>query len=101
MKRTIFHSEADEMVFDILLLHKYICWIVRGCAYEVIYGCCGKMSGYRALYRLCTGFPRRPLTGESLEELNRNLKEVIELLLEDGEPKLEAEFVGTQNVVVA
>jgi len=47
------------------------------------------------------GFPGAHSQGESLEELNRNLKEVIELLLEDGEPKLEAEFVGTQNVVVA
>jgi hypothetical protein len=33
--------------------------------------------------------------------LNRNLKEVVEMLLEDGEPKLEAEFIGTQSVVVA
>ncbi len=39
--------------------------------------------------------------GETLDELNHNLKEVVELLLEDGEPKLEAEFVGTQSVVVA
>jgi predicted RNase H-like HicB family nuclease len=39
--------------------------------------------------------------GETLDELNRNLKEVVEMLLEDGEPKLEAEFVGTQSVVVA
>jgi len=28
------------------------------------------------------------------DELNRNLKEVIELLLEDGEPDFESEFVG-------
>jgi predicted RNase H-like HicB family nuclease len=47
------------------------------------------------------GFPGAHSQGESLEELNRNLKEVIELLLEEGEPKLEAEFVGTQNLVVA
>lgn len=47
------------------------------------------------------GFPGAHSQGESLEELNRNLKEVIELLLEEGEPRLEAEFVGTQNVVVA
>jgi predicted RNase H-like HicB family nuclease len=39
--------------------------------------------------------------GETMDELNHNLKEVVELLLEDGEPKLEAEFVGTQSVVVA
>jgi predicted RNase H-like HicB family nuclease len=47
------------------------------------------------------GFPGAHSQGESLEELNRNLKEVVELLLEEGEPRLEAEFVGTQNVVVA
>jgi predicted RNase H-like HicB family nuclease len=39
--------------------------------------------------------------GETLDELNKNLKEVVELLLEDGEPELETEFVGTQRVVVA
>ena len=47
------------------------------------------------------GFPGAHSQGETLEELNRNLKEVIELLLEEGEPRLEAEFVGTQNLVVA
>jgi len=29
------------------------------------------------------------------------MQEVIEMLLEDGEPQLEAEFVGTQMVAVA
>ena len=38
--------------------------------------------------------------GKSLNELNENLKEVIEMLLEEGEPKLDSEFVGTQNVMV-
>jgi len=38
--------------------------------------------------------------GKTLDELNENLKEVIEMLLEDGEPVLEAEYVGTQTVVV-
>lgn len=47
------------------------------------------------------GFPGAHSHGETLDELNRNLKEVIEMLLEDGEPKLDAEFVGIQNVVVA
>lgn len=46
------------------------------------------------------GFPGAHSQGETLEELNKNLKEVIEMLLEDGEPVLEAEFIGTQNVVV-
>jgi predicted RNase H-like HicB family nuclease len=47
------------------------------------------------------GFPGAHSQGETLEELNENLKEVISLLLEEGEPHLEAEFVGTQNVVVS
>ena len=33
--------------------------------------------------------------------LRQNLREVLEMLLEDGEPKLEAEFVGVQVIQVA
>jgi predicted RNase H-like HicB family nuclease len=47
------------------------------------------------------GFPGAHSQGETLDELKRNLQEVIEMLLMDGEPALEAEFVGTQNIVVA
>lgn len=47
------------------------------------------------------GFAGAHSQAESLDELNQNLREVIEMLLEDGEPILEAEFVGTQNVVIA
>jgi predicted RNase H-like HicB family nuclease len=36
-----------------------------------------------------------------LEELRDNLIEVIELLLEDGEPNIESEFIGTQNLILA
>ena len=36
--------------------------------------------------------------GASLDELNENLREVIAMLLEDGEPRLETEFIGTQTV---
>ena len=46
------------------------------------------------------GFPGAHSQAETLEELNANLKEVIEMLLEDGEPELDGQFVGTQNVVV-
>ncbi len=46
------------------------------------------------------GFPGAHTQAESLDELNKNLKEVIEMLLEDGFAKLEAEFVGTQTVMV-
>ncbi len=38
---------------------------------------------------------------ETLDELNQNLQEVVGMLLEDGEPILDSEFVGTQNIVVA
>ncbi len=47
------------------------------------------------------GFPGAHSQAESLDELNANLREVVAMLLEDGEPKLEAEFVGTQRVAVA
>jgi predicted RNase H-like HicB family nuclease len=46
------------------------------------------------------GFPGAHSQGVSLDELNSNLREVIEMLLEDGEPKLEAEFIGIQTVSV-
>lgn len=39
--------------------------------------------------------------GESLDELHRNLQEVIAMLLEDGEPQLQSEFVGIHAVRVA
>lgn len=34
------------------------------------------------------GFPGAHSQAETLDELNANLREVIEMLLEDGEPKL-------------
>lgn len=46
------------------------------------------------------GFPGAHSQAASLDELNVNLREVVAMLLEDGEPKLEAEFVGTQSVAV-
>ncbi len=47
------------------------------------------------------GFPGAHAQGATLDELNENLREVISMLLEDGEPQLESEFVGVQNVAVA
>jgi len=47
------------------------------------------------------GFPGAHSQGETLDELSRNLAEVIEMLLEDGEPDFESQFVGTQTVQVA
>jgi len=59
------------------------------------------MSGYGALCRFYSWIPRAHTQAETLDELNKNLREVVEMLLEDGEPVLETEFIGTQNVVVA
>jgi predicted RNase H-like HicB family nuclease len=47
------------------------------------------------------GFPGAHAQGETLDELRRDMLEVIEMLLEDGEPCLEAEFVGVQTLAVA
>jgi len=47
------------------------------------------------------GFPGAHSQGESLDELNRNLQEVLEMLLEDGEPRLDSHFVGTQTVTLS
>jgi predicted RNase H-like HicB family nuclease len=46
------------------------------------------------------GFPGTHTQAETLDALQRNLREVVEMQLEDGEPKLEVEFVGTQVVIV-
>jgi predicted RNase H-like HicB family nuclease len=47
------------------------------------------------------GFPGAHSQGQTVEELVENLREVIAMLLEDGQPKLDAEFVGTQSIRVA
>jgi len=44
------------------------------------------------------GFPGAHSQGATLEELHANLQEVIAMLVDDGEPKLETEFSGTQTV---
>jgi len=68
------------------------------------------MTTYTAVVERCpdTGFyvgyvpglPGAHTQAESLDELNKNLKEVIELVLEDGVPEMEGEFIGTQLVMV-
>lgn len=47
------------------------------------------------------GLPGAHSQGATLEELTTNLREVILMILEDGEPALDSEFVGTQSIVVA
>ena len=69
------------------------------------------MKNYTAIIERCPetglyigyvpGFPGAHTQAENLDELNANLREVIEMLLEDGEPQLEAEFIGTQNIALA
>ena len=44
------------------------------------------------------GFTGAHSQGETLDELNKNMQEVITLLLEDGMPELETEFIGTQQI---
>ena len=43
------------------------------------------------------GVPGAHSQGETLDELQGNLREVIELLIEDGEVMPESEFVGVQR----
>ncbi len=69
------------------------------------------MKTYQAIVERCSdtrlyvgyvpGFPGAHSQGETVDELNVNLRELIAILLEDGEPQIEAEFVGIQNVVIS
>jgi predicted RNase H-like HicB family nuclease len=47
------------------------------------------------------GWPGAHTRGATLDELQSNLREVIEMPLEDGEPQVESEFVGVQTARVA
>lgn len=68
------------------------------------------MRSYTAIIERCPdtglyvgyvpGLPGAHSQGETIDELNANLAEVIEMLLQDGEPALESEFIGTQTVQV-
>ena len=44
------------------------------------------------------GFPGAHSQADTLNELNTNLREVVEILSEDGEPILEGESVDTQRM---
>jgi predicted RNase H-like HicB family nuclease len=69
------------------------------------------MKSFTAVIEKCTetglyvgyipGYPGAHSQAKSLDELNNNLREVIELLSEEGELKMEAEFIGTQVLVFA
>ena len=47
------------------------------------------------------GWPGAHSQGVDIDELQANLREVIEMLLEDGEPALESEFVDVRTIQVA
>ena len=47
------------------------------------------------------GWPGAHSQGATLDELRSNLQEVLAMLLEDGEPHLESEFIGVQTIQVA
>lgn len=69
------------------------------------------MATYTAIIERCPdtglyvgyvpGFPGAHSQGATLDELNKNLIEVLELLLEDGPPVLDGEFIGTQLLMVS
>jgi predicted RNase H-like HicB family nuclease len=68
------------------------------------------MKRYTAVIEKCSdtglyvgfvpGFPGAHSQAKTLDELQKNLQEVLAMLLEDGEPEMEAEFVGTQTVMI-
>lgn len=47
------------------------------------------------------GWPGAHTQGASVDEVRVNLQEVLQMLLEDGEPRLESEFVGIETIQVA
>lgn len=47
------------------------------------------------------GWPGAHTQGATVDEVRSNLLEVLEMLLEDGEPRLESEFVGIETIQVA
>jgi predicted RNase H-like HicB family nuclease len=47
------------------------------------------------------GWPGAHTQADTMDELRANLREVIEMLLEDGEPALESEFVDVRTIQVA
>ncbi|MEZ6057085.1 MAG: type II toxin-antitoxin system HicB family antitoxin [Planctomycetaceae bacterium] len=69
------------------------------------------MASYTAIIERCPdtglfvghipGFAGAHSQGESVDELMKNLSEVVTMLLEDGEPVLSSEFVGTQTLQVS
>jgi predicted RNase H-like HicB family nuclease len=47
------------------------------------------------------GWPGAHTQGATLDEIEKNLREVISMLLADGDPEFESEFVGLQTIQVS
>jgi predicted RNase H-like HicB family nuclease len=68
------------------------------------------MKTYTAVIEKCTetglyvgyvpGVPGAHSQGVTLDELSENLREVLELLAEEGEPQTDGQFVGTQILTI-
>ena len=60
---------------------------------------CCKETGLYVGY--VPGFPGAHSQGETLDEFNEHLKEVITMLIEDGgKPSIDSEFVGIQQIEI-
>lgn len=46
------------------------------------------------------GFPGAHAQAETIDKLSKELHDVLEMLLMDGEPTIDTEFIGTCNVAV-
>jgi predicted RNase H-like HicB family nuclease len=82
--------------------HMYVIVFVNGADHMKAFTAIVEKCPSTGLYVGCVpGFSGAHSQGETLDELRQNLQEVIEMLLEDGTPALETEFVGTQTIQVA
>ncbi len=55
---------------------------------------------WACLWATSLASPAPTARGQTLDELQAHLREVIAMLLEDGEPVRESDFVGLQQIVV-
>jgi len=68
------------------------------------------MKNYTAIVEFCKdthlyvgyvpGLPGAHSQGANLDELNKNLQEVIELVIESNHPEYNSDFVGIQTIKV-
>ena len=59
------------------------------------------MPRHQSLCRLFSRLSRGHSQAKTLDELNHHLREVLDLVLEDGEPRLETQIVGRQTIEIA